>query len=105
DFAASILSQTLRIRSKATLSSSRQLAARGQHVARSLAGTAGKVIAKPPRAIRMTFQHALKQAAWNPDYGGVSDRDRGARPPDFDDQGQLANQMAGAGDHIAIHAA
>ena len=81
-----------------------QLRAGHQNVAGELAGAGGEFIAQAARGGGIAFEHALKQAARDPDHGRTFQRDRGGRPPHRHHKRELADQRAGAGDDFGAAA-
>ena len=79
-------------------SSDSQLGARHQDIAGDLAGAGGEFVAQPARRGGVAFQHALEQAARDPDHRGVFQRRRGRRSLHRDHEREFAEQGARAGD-------
>src|SRR4051812_40301218 len=85
--------------------SNTQLRARHQEIAGDLTGAAREFIAKPARRGWIAFQYALKQAARDPDYRGMFQRDRGRRPLHRDNKRELTDQRPRPCDDFGVSVA
>src|SRR5258708_33147214 len=84
--------------------SNTQLRAGHQDIAADLAGAGGEFIAQAPRRGGVAFQHALKQAARDPDHGRTFQRNRAGGPPHRDHERKLADQRTRSGDDFGAGA-